>query len=464
MKKKTTSIQDDHIDFMDDTSSALLLNTPKNARLLLWVVLLFFITAIIWAALAKIDKVTVATGKVIPSGQLQMIQNLEGGLVQQILVQEGQHVKKGQKLLLINDTQFVSDYQSKESQLAGFQANSIGTTALLKSVSIDKTKQGAQWHNSVIISNHTPNFSQKFQKNYPQLVSQQQSGYNDQINNLENQLSVVSQQIEQKRQSVLEAQSNVSSLTSSLAIAQKEYNMTAPLAKEGVVPPIQLLKLERQLNTTKQQLDSARLQIPLLRSAIQEAILQRIDIARKFRTNMQTQLNSLSVKIASLSESQVVLKDRVKRTVVISPVNGIIQRIFVNTIGGVIQPGMNIVSIVPSGQHLMIQARLAPQDIAFMRPGLKATIKFSAYNFSTYGGLLGNVKTISADTIQDKKGGSYYQVLVQTDQYSLKGPNDQKLPIIPGMTATVDIITGRRSVLNYLLNPVLKARHAAFRE
>jgi adhesin transport system membrane fusion protein len=464
MKKKNTSIQDEHIDFMDDTSSALLLNTPKNARLLLWVVLLFFIVAVVWASFAKIDKVTVATGKVIPSGQLQMIQNLEGGLVQQILVQEGQHVKKGQKLLLINDTQFVSDYQSKESQLAGLQANSIGTKALLKSVSIDKTQKGTQWQNSVVIRNNTPSFTPKFQKNYPQLVTQQQSSYNDQINNLENQLSVVSQQIEQKRQSVLEAQSNASSLSGSLAIAQKEYNMTAPLAKEGVVPPIQLLKLERQLNTTKQQLNSARLQIPLLRSAIQESILQRIDIARKFRTAMQTQLNTLSVKIASLSESQVVLKDRVKRTVVISPVNGIIQRIFVNTIGGVIQPGMNIVSIVPSGQHLMIQARLAPQDIAFMHPGLQATIKFSAYNFSNYGGLLGQVKTISADTIQDKKGGSYYQVLIQTDQYSLNGPNDQKLPIIPGMTATVDIITGRRSVLNYLLNPVLKARHTAFRE
>ena len=464
MLNKKKRLSTEHLDYVDDKSSALLLNTPKNARILLWVILLFFVVAVIWAALAKIDKVTVAMGKVIPSAQLQMIQNLEGGLVQKILVKEGEVVHKGQRLLLINDTQFVSDFQSKQSQLSAAQADSVGMNALLNSVIVDKSKTKDSWEQSVVIKPHPLIFSDTFSHNHPDLVVHQENEYGDKLSNLENQLSVVAQQIQQKRQSLLEANSNVSSLVSSLAIAQKEYNMTAPLTTDGVVPEIQLLKLQRQLNQTQQQLNSTRLQVPSLRSAIQEAILQRIDIASKFRANIQTQLNSTSVKIASLSESQVVLKDRVQRTVVVSPVNGTIQRIFVNTIGGVIQPGMNIISIVPAGDQLLIQAKVAPRDIAFLHPGLKAIVKLTAYNFSNYGGLKGIVQTISADTIQDKKGTSYYQITVKTDRNNLIGSEGQSLPIIPGMTASVDIVTGRRSVLNYLLNPVLKARQTAFRE
>ena len=464
MLNKKKRLSTEHLDYVDDKSSALLLNTPKNARILLWVILLFFVVAVIWAALAKIDKVTVAMGKVIPSAQLQMIQNLEGGLVQKILVKEGEVVHKGQTLLLINDTQFVSDFQSKQSQLSAAQADSVGMNALLNTVIVDKSKTQDSWEQSVVIKPQPLIFSDTFRHNHPDLVVHQENEYGDKLSNLENQLSVVAQQIQQKRQSLLEANSNVSSLVSSLAIAQKEYNMTAPLTTDGVVPEIQLLKLQRQLNQTQQQLNSTRLQVPSLRSAIQEAILQRIDIASKFRANIQTQLNSTSVKIASLSESQVVLKDRVQRTVVVSPVNGTIQRIFVNTIGGVIQPGMNIISIVPAGDQLLIQAKVAPRDIAFLHPGLKAIVKLTAYNFSNYGGLKGIVQTISADTIQDKKGTSYYQITVKTDRNNLIGSEGQSLPIIPGMTASVDIVTGRRSVLNYLLNPVLKARQTAFRE
>ncbi len=194
------------------------------------------------------------------------------------------------------------------------------------------------------------------------------------------------------------------------------------LLKKGVVPPIELLKLQRQLNDTKSELTSATLQIPVLKAAIQETIFKHIDIALRFRSEVQAELNETSDKLSSLSESQIGLKDRVNRTVVTSPVTGTIQKIHVNTIGGVIQPGMPLVEIVPTEDNLLIEAKIAPpQDIGFLRPSLKAVIKFSAYDFTLYGGLTGILETISADTIQDEEGNSYYQVRIRTNVNSLTG-------------------------------------------
>lgn len=464
MSKKAISISTDDLDFIDDKSAALLLNTPKSARIILWIMVLFFLIAFVWAYFAKLDKVTTGSGKVIPSSHLQVVQNLEGGIVKQILVKEGQQVKKDQTLLLIDDTQFKSDFKEKKQSLAAVQADSLRLNALLASVTVNKNIKNNEWRKSVNVNSIPPTFTAEFEDKHPQLVRRQLNQFTGKLNNLDNQLSVALQQASQKERELTETQSRVTNIRSSYNIALKEYNITKPLADEGVVPRIELLKLQRALNDTKRDLNSAKLQIPITQAAIQEAGFKYLDIALQFRSEIQVKLNETSDKLSSMTETQVGLEDRVKRTTVVSPMNGTIQTIYVNTVGGVIQPGMPLMDIVPTEDTLLIEAKIAPQDIGFLRPGLPTIIKFSAYDFTNYGGLKGTLETISADTIQDKEGNSFYQVKIRTDASSLKGPNGEALPIIPGMTASADIITGKRSVLDYLLKPVLRARQTALRE
>lgn len=464
MKKKLTPEQ---LDFVDDKSSALMLNTTYTTRIMLWSIVAFFIIAIIWASLTKLDKVTSGTGKVIPSSQMQVIQNLEGGIVKQVLVREGQPVKKGQRLLLIDDTQARSDFQGKASDIASMQADQIRLKAQLAAVKIDKqkAKQTNSWEDSVIIDESLqPKFDQDFTEKHPLLTARQLNEYQGNVSNLENQLSVARQQVTQKQRELDENRSRYSNLQSSYNVATHEFNMTEPLAKDGVVPEIELLKLRRQLIDTRRDLTSTKMQIPVAESAVHEAIFKYLDIALKYRSDNQNELNKLSAQLSSQSESQVGLQDKVNRTVVTSPVTGTIQKVYINTIGGVIQPGMDLIEIVPTEDTLLIETKIAPQDIGFLHPGLPALIKFTAYNFSTYGGLDGTVETISADTIQDDEGNSFYQVKIRTDESALTSKDGTSLPIIPGMTASADIITGKRTVMGYLMKPVLKATDSALRE
>ncbi|EKO3370311.1 HlyD family type I secretion periplasmic adaptor subunit, partial [Vibrio fluvialis] len=282
------------------------------------------------------------------------------------------------------------------------------------------------------------------------------------LDNLRNQLSVISQQVKQKQQDLVEIQARVVNLRQSYSYANKELEITKPLADEGVVPRIELLKLQRQVNDTRRDLTSSELKVPVLKSALRESMLSRIDAALKFRSQQQDALNQTQDKLSAMTESTVGLEDRVNRTVVVSPVTGTIKTLYVNTVGGVIQPGMDIVEIVPTEDTLLVEAQIAPQDIAFLRPDLPAIVKFSAYDFTKYGGLEGTLEHISADTSQDEDGNSFYLVRVRTKETSLG--HDASLPIIPGMTASVDIITGKRTVLDYLLKPILSAKDNALRE
>lgn len=464
MKNKLTQEQ---LDFVDDKSSALMLNTTYTTRIMLWTIIGFFIAAIIWASLTELDKVTTGSGKVIPSSQMQVVQNLEGGIVKQVLVREGQQVTKGQRLLLIDDTQALSDYQGKASDIASMQADQIRLRAQLGAITIDKQKaqNTDDWENSVIIDDTLlPVFEDDFKEKRPLLVARQLNEYQGNISNLENQLSVAKKQVTQKQRELDENRSRYNNLQSSYNVANHEYEITAPLAEEGVVPEIEILKLRRQLIDTRRDLTSTKMQIPVAEAAVGEAVLKYLDVALKYRKDNQNELNKISAQLSSQSESQIGLQDKVNRTIVTSPVNGSIQKVYINTIGGVIQPGMDLIEIVPTEDTLLIEAKIAPQDIGFLHPGLPALIKFTAYNFSTYGGLEGTVETISADTIQDEEGNSFYQVKIRTDESHLQGADGTLLPIIPGMTASADIITGKRTVLSYLLKPVLKATSSALRE
>ncbi|MGF1746685.1 HlyD family type I secretion periplasmic adaptor subunit [Vibrio minamisatsumaniensis] len=461
-QKNFSKLNETELEYVDDKTAALLLNTPTSARIMLWVIVLFFIAAIGWAAWAEIDKVTVGQGKVIPSSQIQVVQNLEGGLVKEILVREGQQVQKGQQLLLIDDTRFRSDFREREQQVANLTANVLMLSASFNSVVVNEEFSVENWKNSVQLDYGKLAFPPRFYELQPKLVNRQKAEYRQDLNNLKNQLSVFDQQVEQKQQDLIEIKARVNNLRQSYQFARQELDITRPLADEGVVPRIELLKLQRQVNDTRREMTSSELKIPLLRSAIKEAMLSRIDAAQSFRSEQQEKLNQAQDKLSAMTESSVGLEDRVNRTVVVSPVTGTIKTLGINTVGGVIQPGMDIVEIVPTEDSLLVEAKIAPQDIAFLRPELTAIVKFSAYDFTKYGGLEGVLEHISADTTQDEEGNSYYIVRVRTEKYSF-GHNEE-LPIIPGMTASVDIITGKRTVLEYMLKPILSAQNNALKE
>ncbi|HCE2832026.1 TPA: HlyD family type I secretion periplasmic adaptor subunit [Vibrio parahaemolyticus] len=455
-------LSNDELDFVDDKTAALLLNTPNSARLMLWVMVLFFVAAIGWASWAQIDQVTVGQGKVIPSSQIQVVQNLEGGLVKEILVKEGQLVKKGQQLLLIDDTRFRSDYREREQQVANLTASVLQLSASINSVAVNRDFNIQDWEKSVVLDYGKLTFPPVLEETQPQLTQRQKAEYREDLDNLRNQLSVIDQQVEQKQQDLVEMEARVRNLRQSYQYAKKELDITQPLADEGVVPRIELLKLQRQVNDTRREMTSSELKIPVIKSAIKESMLNRIDVALKFRSEQQEKLNNAQDQLSALVESAVGLEDRVNRTVVVSPVTGKIKTLNVNTVGGVIQPGMDIVEIVPTEDTLLVEAKIAPKDIAFLRPNLNAIVKFTAYDFTKYGGLVGELEHISADTTQDEEGNSFYIVRVRTEKTSFG--QDADLPIIPGMTASVDIITGKRTVLEYLLKPILSAKTNALKE
>ncbi|HCE1550101.1 TPA: HlyD family type I secretion periplasmic adaptor subunit [Vibrio parahaemolyticus] len=455
-------LSNDELDFVDDKTAALLLNTPNSARLMLWVMVLFFVAAIGWASWAQIDQVTVGQGKVIPSSQIQVVQNLEGGLVKEILVKEGQLVKKGQQLLLIDDTRFRSDYREREQQVANLTASVLQLSASINSVAVNRDFNIQDWEKSVVLDYGKLTFPPVLEETQPQLTQRQKAEYREDLDNLRNQLSVIDQQVEQKQQDLVEIEARVRNLRQSYQYAKKELDITQPLADEGVVPRIELLKLQRQVNDTRREMTSSELKTPVIKSAIKESMLNRIDVALKFRSEQQEKLNNAQDQLSALVESAVGLEDRVNRTVVVSPVTGKIKTLNVNTVGGVIQPGMDIVEIVPTEDTLLVEAKIAPKDIAFLRPNLNAIVKFTAYDFTKYGGLVGELEHISADTTQDEEGNSFYIVRVRTEKTSFG--QDADLPIIPGMTASVDIITGKRTVLEYLLKPILSAKTNALKE
>ncbi len=457
-----SKLSTDELDFVDDKTAALLLNTPSSARLMLWVMVFFFITAIAWASWAQIDKVTVGHGKVIPSSQIQVVQNLEGGLVKEILVKEGQQVEKGQQLLLIDDTRFRSDFREREQQVANLTASVLQLSASISSVEVNRDFDTGNWRQSVVLDYGKLTFPPLLEEKQPQLAQRQKAEYRENLDNLRNQLSVIDQQVQQKQQDLVEIEARVRNLRQSYQYVRKELDITKPLADEGVVPRIELLKLQRQVNDTRREMTSSELKIPVLKSALREAMLKRIEVALQFRSEQQEKLNNAQDQLSELVESAVGLEDRVNRTVVNSPVTGKIKTLNINTVGGVIQPGMDIVEIVPTEDTLLVEAKIAPKDIAFLRPDLHAIVKFTAYDFTKYGGLEGELEHISADTTQDDEGNSFYIVRVRTEKTNFG--QDADLPIIPGMTASVDIITGKRTVLEYLLEPILKAKTNALKE
>ena len=429
---------------LPEVNKALIEDAPRVVRLTIWGIIGFFVFLVLWANFAVVDEVTKGDGKAIPSSQIQKIQNLEGGIVAELFVKEGQIVEAGAPLIRLDDTRFVSNVGETE-------ADRLSMLLRVERLSAE-------------VDDRPLNFPPDVLKAVPGQAASEESLYISRRQQLHDEIGGLQEQLVQRQQELREFISKQAQYRSALALQRQEINMSEPLVAQGAVSPVEVLRLKRAEVETRGQLDATTLAIPRAESAIKE-VQRKIDETRgKFRSEALTQLNEARTDLNKAQATGKALEDRVSRTLVTSPVRGIVNKMLVNTIGGVIQPGSDLVEIVPLDDTILVEAKIRPQDIAFLHPGQDATVKFTAYDYTIYGGLKAKLEQIGADTITDEdKKTTYYIIKLRTERSHLGTP-EKPLLIIPGMVASVDIITGKKTVLSYLLKPIIKARSEALHE
>lgn len=444
-KKSSSPIEysEKEYEFMNSLSSAILEQSPSKIGRVLKIWLFTIFAFILWASFSQIDEITRGDGKVIPYGQNQIIQNLEGGIIEAILIEEGQTVKAGDVILKINNAKSTSTSQTNVMKYNELIAKQLRLKAQAMKEPFKK------------IPTDNEELKKQMDLAYKLYVSNK-----TEIQAKDN--SIV-QQIEQRKQELKEAEARIRSLQKSLEFVSQEISMTEPMVKEGIKSRVDFLKLKREANGIENDIESAQLSLPRLSSAIEEFRNKRIESKHLFINDAKKELNEVSAEISRLQTQQVAFSDQVNRTMVKSPVDGIVQKLFVHTVGGVIKPGADLVEIVPTDKRLYLEIKIKPSDIAFIHPGAKAQVKISAYDFAIHGGLVGKVVNISPDTITDKKENTFYLIHVETEKNYL-GSDKNPLKIIPGMTASADIVTGKKTIMQYILKPILKSKQYVFSE
>ncbi|MEE4372408.1 HlyD family type I secretion periplasmic adaptor subunit [Pseudomonas alliivorans] len=417
--------------------------SSRTLSLTVWVTAALLLSALLWAGFAVLEEVTTGEGKAIPSSKVQVIQNLEGGIVTDIFVREGQVVNKGDTLLRLDDTRFMSSRSESE------------VDRLTLTAQVERLAAEAEGRPLTLPAQVT--------SSAPQVAADEHALYESRQRQLASEQRTLNEQLRQKTQELAEFRSKQEQFRSSLALVQQELDMSAPLVGSGAVSPVEILRLKRNAVEIRGSMNANTLAIPRAEAAISEIRSRVQESELGFRADAARQLNEKRNDLARISASRIAIDDRMSRTTVVSPVRGIVKTLKVNTIGGVVQPGSDLMEIVPLEDNLLIEAKVRPQDVAFLHPGQKAMVKFSAYDYTLYGGLPARLELIGADTVTDDKDNSFYLIQVRTDSNHL-GSDSKPLLIIPGMIATVDIITGEKSVMDYLLKPVLKARAEALRE
>jgi adhesin transport system membrane fusion protein len=411
--------------FANDIRAASELNTPRTARMLLFASLGIIVVGIVWANFAILDEVKRGNGRVIPSRQTQVVQTLEGGIVSNIMVREGDIVSQGQNLMRIDDTKFASEFGEVRERRAAMAAR------------VARLEAEAQGQTKVV-------FPAELSQLAPGAVAAESSVFETRARKLAQDVDVLAQQ--EKR------------LADTLNILNEELRLQRPLYQQKIIPEIEWLRSTRQAAEMAGQLAEVQSRITNARAA--------------FRSQADEDLAKSRGDLAALDENIKSAQDRVRRTELKAPVYGIINKLNVTTVGAVVQPGANVMDIVPLDDTLLVEGRIRPQDIAFIRPDQPAVVKITAYDPSVYGSLKGKVERISADTILDDKGDktdpqqrqeTFYRVIVRTDKNFL-GSAEHPLPIIPGMVTTVEILTGEKSVLDYMIKPARMLRDEALRE
>ena len=432
LKLPKTPLNKNDYEYMKSLSSAVVFSSSKKLH---WVLISFCITIflfITWAAFAEIDEIARGSGKVVPNGQNQIVQNLEGGIVQEILVKEGDIVEKDQVLIRISNEKGTSTAMSNEIKSYYLQAQIKRLEAELKRAPFEYTK-----------------------------------GENEELNEFldnENELYLTNQkQIKQKENDLKDAKQTIEHMKFSVGAISKEVTMTKPMVERGIRSQVDFLKLQREESDAKNKLQSVTLSVDKINSEILE-LNKKIDETNEINdATIREKLNEAINNLKDVEANKLASSDQVARTVVKSPSNGIVQKLHINTVGGSIKPAQDLLEIVPTDSNLIVEVKILPKDIAFIYQGQKAIVKFSAFDFSIFGGLDGHVINISPDTIVEKDEKTFYIVRIETEKNYIGDEKNQK-HIIPGMIADVDILTGKKTVLDYILKPILKTKTYTFTE
>jgi adhesin transport system membrane fusion protein len=429
--------------YMQSLSAAVVHRTPRFLIFVVLIIALFFATAIAWMSWAEVDVVIRGSGKVSPASQVQNLQSLEGGIISDILVLEGQAVKEGQPLIKISDVAFSSSFE--ENRLLSLEL-------LARSYRLNAEAFDLEFKAPADISREAP-----------QLVKSEKSLFDSNHQQLEENLKGLEEKIRQQQSALREAQSKQSQLKKSLRLVKKEIEIKKPLKDRGIISEVEFLQLQQREAELEGEIDGVTLSIPRIESTIDEARFNKQKEKLNFQNNAKKELNEVNAEISRIQETQGALQDRVKRTTLRSPVNGIVQRLYVNTIGGVISPGVSIMDIVPQDDALLVELQIKPADIAYVSVGQFARLKFSAYDFAIYGSLQGIVTFVSADTVTNDEGESFFVVRIKPGKYFL-GARTGELPVKIGMTAEADIITDKKTILSYITEPVHRGIDKALRE
>ena len=417
----------------------------RASRLLLWVIAALTVSLLLWAGLARIDETATATGRVIPSRQLQVVSNLEGGTVKAIMVKVGQHVAAGQPLILLDSTQFASEFGKTSETYNALVARAARLQAE--------------------VGGGSPVFPPALAAAAPQLVATERALYSARLADLSAASSVEAAKLEQAQRALGQAEVEAQTRALGAAAADREVAMIAPLVDKGIEPQIELVRAQTALAQARGAADGTALAVRRARAAVAEANSGLRSVRDKYRSQAFSELTAARGELAGQGKALPALQDRVRRTELRAPISGIVNRVLVATVGGSVRPGEPLVEVVPLDDTLVVEADVKPADIAFIHPGQRATVKLTAYDYSIYGALDGRVERISPDAVvNERTGDSHYVIQVRTTSGALKGQDGQKLPIGAGMIAQVDVLGHKRTVLSYLLTPVSKLSDNAFRE
>ena len=430
-------------EFMPDLLGAEYAREKRLGPILLMASLISVAVLVIWAAVAEIDEIARGEGKIIPSSRVQLISHLEGGIMKKILIREGDIVKPGQVMFTLDNT--IAEARASEGKSNYYRY--LATVARLRA-QIDGTP--------FVVP-------EEVVKNAPLEAEDAQHLYKTRVDSLKNEIRIGEEEIEQKKQEFNELKSKETELVAQTELNARKIEILEPLVKRNIEPEISLLDLKKETSQLRGELNGIKSVILKAQSALEQAQERVTQIQNKAKTDDYNELRDANNRLSSAQGSVTSEGDRLTRTEVRSPVRGIVKQLMINTVGGIVKPGEEIAEVVPLEDKLLVEAQIRPQDVAFLKPGLSASVKITAYDFSTFGDLKAELVRISADTIKDEKGNTFYKAYLRTKGNRLsKAKKDH--PIIPGMVATVDILTGKKTVLAYIMKPILKAKTMAMTE
>lgn len=430
-------------DFMDELEAASRLKPSVASHFMLLTVASLVAAFMIWSSTCEIEEITRGSGQVVPTQEIQVVQSLEGGILEEILVREGEAVEKGQVIVKISDIMFASEGRGAEARALALQSKK------------DRLEAEANDTNFEV--------SQEVVEKYPDIARNEEALYRSRQQELQNAKSILDNKISSARAGLAEVRAKINRLSESRRLLNQELKITQEMVKKKAVPKLEEIRLNRELSNISGQIREATEKRAGLEADLRQAQNERQDREDQFKSQVLGELNEVEAQMSQLSESLTAIEDRVSRTELRSPVDGVVNKIALKTIGGVVEPAMQLVEVVPLDDNLKIMAKVAPQEIAFLRPEQNVNIKISAYDSQRYGSLKGTLERIGANSVTDSEGNIFFEIEVKAEKNYL-GTKENPLPITPGMVADTEVITGKRTILSYLMKPVLRAKDKALTE